>query len=177
MALSRDPRFAVKVIETYYNGHRFRSRLEARWAVFMDSLNIGFRYEPDGYVVDGAPYLPDFYLPALECFVEIKPELPEPDAMRKCRALARATRRDSHLLFGQPWPGEYSAFSWLTFADGGVRAETSEWLNCELINVIRLGVRAPWCQCFDCVAAPGPVLREAFSLARSMRFEPRHDRA
>ena len=26
----------IKAIETYYKGYRFRSRLEARWAVFFD---------------------------------------------------------------------------------------------------------------------------------------------
>ena len=28
----------IKAIETVYNGYRFRSRLEARWAVFFDAL-------------------------------------------------------------------------------------------------------------------------------------------
>lgn len=30
----------IKPIETHYNGYRFRSRLEARWAVFFDALGI-----------------------------------------------------------------------------------------------------------------------------------------
>ena len=30
----------VKPIETTYNGYKFRSRLEARWAVFFDSAEI-----------------------------------------------------------------------------------------------------------------------------------------
>ncbi|HET8661116.1 MAG TPA: hypothetical protein VFM55_19230 [Micromonosporaceae bacterium] len=47
-------------IETHYAGHRFRSRLEARWAVFFDRLGIPWAYEVQGYVLDGTPYLPDF---------------------------------------------------------------------------------------------------------------------
>lgn len=47
-------------IETRYAGHRFRSRLEARWAVFFDCLKIPWRYEVQGHVVDGRAYLPDF---------------------------------------------------------------------------------------------------------------------
>jgi hypothetical protein len=29
----------IKAIETSYKGYRFRSRLEARWAVFFDALD------------------------------------------------------------------------------------------------------------------------------------------
>jgi len=31
-------------VETFYNGHRFDRRLEARWAVALDTLGVGFRY-------------------------------------------------------------------------------------------------------------------------------------
>ena len=54
----------IKAIETIYNGRRYRSRLEARWAVFFDSLGIRFEYEPEGFVLsNGMAYLPDFFLP------------------------------------------------------------------------------------------------------------------
>lgn len=52
---------AIKPIETLYNGYRFRSRLEARWAVFLDSLGVKYEYEPEGFELpDGTRYLPDF---------------------------------------------------------------------------------------------------------------------
>lgn len=64
----------IKPIETVYNGYRFRSRLEARWAVFFDTAGIPYQYEPEGFVLeDGTHYLPDFYLPWFKCYVEIKP--------------------------------------------------------------------------------------------------------
>lgn len=54
----------IKAIQTVYKGYKFRSRLEARWAVFFDELNIDWMYEPEGYELnDGFYYLPDFYLP------------------------------------------------------------------------------------------------------------------
>lgn len=63
----------MKAIETIYNGYRFRSRLEARWAVFFDEMGIKYEYEPQGYRLDdGKCYLPDFYLPDLSYFVEVK---------------------------------------------------------------------------------------------------------
>ncbi len=38
----------MKAIETVYRGYRFRSRLEARWAVFFDEAGIDWRYEHEG---------------------------------------------------------------------------------------------------------------------------------
>ncbi len=68
----------MKAIETVYKGFRFRSRLEARWAVFFDSLGIKWEYEKEGYEKeehDGKiiRYLPDFFLPESETWVEVKP--------------------------------------------------------------------------------------------------------
>ena len=63
----------IKSIETAYNGYRFRSRLEARWAVFFDTAGIKYLYEPEGFDIgEGTYYLPDFYLPELKMWVEIK---------------------------------------------------------------------------------------------------------
>lgn len=60
-------------IPTEYNGYRFRSRLEARWAVFFDAIGLRYEYEPEGYeTYDGIKYLPDFYLPDLGVYFEVK---------------------------------------------------------------------------------------------------------
>jgi len=61
----------VTAIETLYRGCRFRSRLEARWACFWDHLETRWEYEPQGFVVGGRPYLPDFRLPN-GTWVEVK---------------------------------------------------------------------------------------------------------
>lgn len=50
----------MKAIETTYKGYRFRSRLEARWAVFFDALGLQWEYEPEGFVTSAGWYLPDF---------------------------------------------------------------------------------------------------------------------
>lgn len=64
----------VKAIETKYNGYRFRSRLEARWAVFFSTAQISYEYELEGFTMpSGTAYLPDFYLPEFDVYVEIKP--------------------------------------------------------------------------------------------------------
>lgn len=64
---------AIKAIETRYKGYRFRSRLEARWAVFFDALHMQWDYEKEGFDVNGTWYLPDFWLADLDCFAEVKP--------------------------------------------------------------------------------------------------------
>ena len=51
----------IKAIETVYNGYKFRSRLEAKWAVFFDAVGIKYQYEIEGYEMDDIRYLPDFY--------------------------------------------------------------------------------------------------------------------
>jgi hypothetical protein len=51
---------SMKPIETNYKGYRFRSRLEARWAVFFDALGVPWEYEPEGFETSAGWYLPDF---------------------------------------------------------------------------------------------------------------------
>lgn len=64
----------IKPIETRFDGHRFRSRLEARWAVFFKELRIPYEYELQGFELpSGKRYLPDFWLPHLQLHVEVKP--------------------------------------------------------------------------------------------------------
>src|SRR3989442_1494282 len=66
----------IKAIETNYHGFRFRSRLEARWAIFFDAIGVEWEYEKEGFEIDGGiRYLPDFWLPELKLWYEVKGEL------------------------------------------------------------------------------------------------------
>ena len=63
----------IRAIETHYKGYLFRSRIEARFAVFFDVLKLDWEYEKEGFECgDAGWYLPDFYLPKSKWFVEIK---------------------------------------------------------------------------------------------------------
>lgn len=64
---------AIPAIPTRYQGTLFRSRLEARWAVFFDLVGWPWAYEP----IDLAGYIPDFVLrfDAGLVAVEVKPAL------------------------------------------------------------------------------------------------------
>ena len=62
----------LKAIETRYKGYRFRSRLEARWAVYFDTLGYEWEYEKEGYDLgDAGWYLPDFWLKSVNMWAEV----------------------------------------------------------------------------------------------------------
>lgn len=83
---------AIQAIQTNYAGIWFRSRLEARWAVFFDESGLKWKYEPQGYRVPTSigliSYLPDFWL-GIGMWAEVKGHL-DPDAMKRQHALALA---------------------------------------------------------------------------------------
>lgn len=122
----------IKAIETNYKGYRFRSRLEARWAVAFDALGIKWEYEAQGFMctyrvslrdwtetpgpgVGGMarhtefPYLPDFWLPDEDLFVEVKGHLTRPehlDVMDRAGSLCDRTNTRLVLLGPIPAQGE-----------------------------------------------------------------------
>ena len=83
----------MKIIETSYKGYKFRSRLEARWAVFFDTCGVKWEYEPEGFDLgNGIWYLPDFLLndvytkyvsgTPINLWVEVKGVMTEQDAIK-----------------------------------------------------------------------------------------------
>lgn len=93
----------IKAIETVYSGYRFRSRLEARWAVFFDAIGVEYHYEPEGFDLQGTWYLPDFYIPTWDSFVEIKgsrKQLCNASDIRKCRLLNRLSDKKVIIFVG-----------------------------------------------------------------------------
>ena len=107
----------IKAIETHYKGYRFRSRLEARWAVCYDNSTIfksGYQswdYEPEGVETPHGRYLPDFLVhnPNWKVVVEIKPahlltDAERADAWSKIYWAAKSLgARWGFLVEGLPW--------------------------------------------------------------------------
>lgn len=110
----------IKAIETRYKGYRFRSRLEARWAVFFDALGIDWRYEEEGYVLeDGSRYLPDFFLPEFEWHAEVKPYAPSGEDAAKMKLFDNKPPPGSlGLLYLIGVPGEFTVDEY-RLCDGG----------------------------------------------------------
>jgi len=117
----------IKAIETIYKGYRFRSRLEARWAVFFDEMGYDWEYESEGYELrDGTWYLPDFKIKnpdfmqyavndyphryqrilhrGEEKYIhfEIKGTEPSDEEKNKCKLLTLSTERPTALVWGDP---------------------------------------------------------------------------
>lgn len=107
----------IHSIETVYKGYRFRSRLEARWAVFFDALGLTWEYEAQDYLIEDRRYLPDFKLtlPHEEIvFAEVKnAEVDdcEGEPVALCRGLARLTGCRVLLLIGPPTYRLYNQFT------------------------------------------------------------------
>lgn len=85
----------IQSIPTIYNGVRFRSRLEARWAAMFDRLGWTWHYEP----VDLKNYIPDFIITRGmrlageygEVAVECKPFLPS-ERMKQTTTASKMAR-------------------------------------------------------------------------------------
>lgn len=93
----------IRAIETEWNGYRFRSRTEARWAVFMDCLSVAYEYEVQGFELGGTRYLPDFWLPGDQAWMEIKGTAPTPEEDKKAELLCEGTRFPVFIFVGAPW--------------------------------------------------------------------------
>lgn len=84
----------IKAIETRYAGCRFRSRLEARWAVFFDTLGVEWEYESQGFEIPErifrkpTRYLPDFWLPTMNVYAEVKGTLDQDSTERLLNSAA-----------------------------------------------------------------------------------------
>ena len=104
----------MKALDTYYNGLFFRSRLEARWAVFFDSCGVKYEYEAQGYDLgDDIFYLPDFllhdvtfnhagYSSGNDLYVEVKGNMTEDDAIK----IKRFAEEKPILVVGEIFKGE-----------------------------------------------------------------------
>ena len=161
----------LKAIQTEYKGYLFRSRLEARWAVFLDRMGIPFTYEPEGFDLDGTWYLPDFHCNVVEgCWIEVKPKAPSLKAKALAAKLSRAARCPVLILIGQPWLKQLHIEGY----DSGIELRRSyAWrffwaliVLSQLRNVLLFAWahrRRPWLDLWR--------VEEALEAARQARFE------
>ena len=98
---------ASRGIPAFHNGIWFRSRGEAKWAVFLDHLDVKYEYETQGFDTDGSWYLPDFVIFAATgtIWAERKDSwTDDPSGVAKFRRFAdqRPKRSRAALLVGVP---------------------------------------------------------------------------
>lgn len=149
----------IKPIETIYKGYKFRSRLEARWAIVFDRLGLKWEYEKQGYDLgEYGLYLPDFSIQTkdgLLWFGEVKGNLVDIEAMAKVKALDNNT------------PDSYMGVIVFTEID---YAETeAQWLDPEkdypFLNRNNAALTA------QMLAVSEEEYNEAINQARQARFE------
>jgi hypothetical protein len=167
----------MKPIETVYKNYRFRSRLEARWAVFFDALAIEWVYEKEGYDLgDAGWYLPDFWFPhpvkdlaneGWGLWGEIKPLPATDEEMRRAIALAAQTKHNVLIFQGNIGEGEYEV----------TKINTVHFDPPKLFTGLRFVDDDGFMQLKNdtgMASSPGAMYRDldaAFRLARSARFE------
>jgi len=173
-------------IETVYDGYRFRSQLEARWATFFNVLGVKYEYEKEGYRLrNGTLYLPDFWLPNVTLrfdltpgiWIEIKGQGPTAEESIKCGGLYDVTLRPVILFVGLPT-------SWNERGnDSGYEFSERGWDNCMGFMECERGTcrhikiefaESNYRECPKCKARASedtPRLIAAYTTARQARFE------
>lgn len=89
------------VIETWHQSILFRSRMEARWAVFLDEMDVSFSYEQEGFNLgELGGYRPDFWMPSVGKWMEYKPVRPTEVEFEKGRRVAALTGHPFVFFYG-----------------------------------------------------------------------------
>ncbi len=176
----------ITPIETTYKGWRFRSRSEARWAVFMDSLGVRFLYEPEGFKLEsGVCYLPDFFLTETKTWLEIKNPAADPGPEKaKVHGLVALTQQRAVMFYGPPTPpdpGDEATYGECYIPTGPGDAGWDSpyfWCECPLCGSIDIQFcgfsHRNYCQCVHegRIAGQGSErLINAFNQARGCRFD------
>lgn len=177
----------MKAIETRYKGYRFRSRLEARWAVFFDVLGIAYLYESEGFARGDIRYLPDFHLPEMDLWFEVKGVFPTEEEQMKAVALTLSdNKKILAMTYGDPgsnqglcwWMGkclgDFLFISCTTCRQVGFVAVTQREPSSENYYFYRMrcehkGIRVPVEGWF--AVQQSAEIMDAYTTARSARFE------
>ena len=100
----------MKAINTRHNGNYYRSRLEARWAVYFETLKIKFDYEFEGFTTSNHNYLPDFYFPKFGFYGEVKREGFGDEDVERWTEFARESKCPLVVFEGTPHANPCRAF-------------------------------------------------------------------
>ena len=134
---------------TPFDGFMFRSRTEARWAVFLKAVNVHYSYEGYSFnlpylenpaTIGTSRYTPDFHLPDHHLWIEVKGTEPTPKDIAKAQRTILETREAFFFYVGFPHvrgrhpscvleigpDGVKDYLSWEEFFEGGT-GSVLEW--------------------------------------------------
>lgn len=122
---------------TAYKGIQMRSRLEARYAAWLDHWRFQWEYEPRCFASELGQYLPDFVIHDVavlgseaatrqDVYVEVKPTVAlfQPSELLRCQEIIAATHAGAVLILEterngmfMPCWGNVATGAW-TYSDG-----------------------------------------------------------
>jgi hypothetical protein len=153
-------------IETEYKGYKFRSRLEARWAVYFDAIGLQWQYEIEGFhLTNGDYYLPDFKITTINkqtWWVEIKPIDDAGDGkLQQLRLDHHAKHPDDFdtgfdVFSGDPYDIFHPSIESLKEWDGGLFHLRQRFVMCPRCAAFNVSRATAWFrnefvfQCFPC---------------------------
>jgi ribosomal protein S27E len=157
-----------KAIQTFYGGRKYRSCLEARWAVFFDTAGIDFGYEEEGFQLPSGWYLPDFKLLEQKYWIEIKGQEPTELEVLRAMELAEHTGWQVFIFSGGMWcdetknKGSQTPEADVYFPSGGGDCSFT-WVVCPICKTAGLVYsnkvwRLPCLQCDECLAKGPPYM-------------------
>jgi hypothetical protein len=163
----------MKPIPTTYDGVQFRSRLEARWALFFDQLNILWQYEPFVIERNGKEYKPDFIVFNILfkeiLLVEIKPLEPNDEYVSYLKKIRDPKKKEFLILIGEP---KFGVFNGIRIFGKDNQHETTSLVPCQECGWYKFyGTHQySFCQC-RAMMPPLPSHVSAHKFASEYRFD------
>lgn len=181
------------LVPTIYQGIQFRSLEEAQWAVFLNTLAVGWNYQFTLANMGQSAYIPDFWLPQHRLWGEVQRDWPGNSAIKGMELLVHQTENPLILFRGAPPPPdekEKSIAYCLAKPMGWGFTQVAFCKKCENVvfmfvwresqtkKTVLLPPQCPSCAyLFDAPPTERLVtdllhIRMALQAARSARFEP-----
>lgn len=143
--------------------------------MFFDALGVRWEYEKEGYDLGNAGwYLPDFWLPGQQTWVEVKGQDPGKGSAeyQKAEKLTLTSGQLMRMVFGDPLTNR--GRTWRTANYGsGLQCYSTEceiaW--CVICREVVNDHRSSWHGCGSTGVLNGWTVQTAKALARSARFE------
>jgi len=145
-----------------------------------------WEYEKEGFLTDEGPYLPDFFLPRLNLWLEVKGQPPTVEEVKKIWSVALITGCAGAIFHGLPSEEMGIIFFYGVRGDGGGLFETETLLGNDSNGEIAFGVQDEF-ECYfanagmtihlpvslhpDKISVPCVRTDIALDAAKSARFE------